>query len=30
MTIPDKPQSSKQQYCTTEAGRATFTTTRKP
>ncbi len=29
MTIPDKPRSSKQQYRTTEAGRAAFTTTRK-
>lgn len=29
MTIPDKPRSSKQQYRTTEAGRAALATARK-
>ncbi|MGH7269524.1 MAG: ATP-binding protein [Polyangiaceae bacterium] len=29
MTIPDKPRSSKQQYHTTDAGRAALATTRK-
>lgn len=29
MTIPDKPRSSKQQYCTTETGRAALVTARQ-
>lgn len=29
MTIPEKPRSSKQQYCVTEAGRVALATTKK-